>query len=178
MGMAITKKQAIELLEGDNPPEPFRLSIDVRDAVEALDRAGAFTDEATLAGASRLRAAPRGSSNEPPLRGERHPGWPRTEWVCAMMKSVRVSGEYVIIERPGDRDTYLTFDEVCGAAQALRAHLEASMPVEIPAPVTRQDLIDIADLPRTHDDDPAYVERAIDALIAVGLIRGMAKPGP
>ena len=36
---------------------------------------------------------------------------------------------------------------------------------------TRAELIDVADHPRTHDDDIRYLRRAIDALIAAGFLK-------
>ena len=61
-------------------------------------------------------------------------------------------------------DFYMAGHDLLNALDAAGAFEREPLP-------TRADLIDVADDPRTHDDDPAYIERAIDALIAAGFLK-------
>lgn len=87
-----------------------------------------------------------------------------------MITSVRIVGEYVVIERGTDRVdwTCLTFAEVKVVAEALRAHLLASTPPEVPG---------LSHFPEVGGDSPGRREM-IDAIHNVRACPWCGRLGP
>ena len=86
------------------------------------------------------------------------------EEALAIVEDACIQGE------PGRPSSELAKCHLRVAHEVVRV-LAAAGAFTAPVPISaarRQELIDIADNPRTHDDDPEYIERGIDALIAAG----------